>query len=107
MRLLTKGTRVLVEGRLVYGEIVDANGNTQNTTSIVASKRSVREYLWVSSAFCERGGGGELHISFFPFSRSWRDISDEVVFLGTRAKGKGDAETDDDHELPKSQESVL
>nr|CAG4642984.1 EOG090X0O5J [Evadne anonyx] len=31
-----KGNRVMVQGRLLYGEVTDSNGGTQNTVSIVA-----------------------------------------------------------------------
>lgn len=31
-----KGNRVMVQGRLLYGEVTDSNGTTQNTVSIVA-----------------------------------------------------------------------
>jgi len=31
-----KGNRVLVQGRILYGEVTDSNGTTQNTVSIVA-----------------------------------------------------------------------
>lgn len=33
-----KGQRVLVEGRIIYGEIKDTDGNARATTSIVADE---------------------------------------------------------------------
>lgn len=35
---MQKGTRVLVTGRLSYGQIVDGNGSVHQTTSIIAGK---------------------------------------------------------------------
>ena len=35
-RYLTKGQRVLVQGKISYGEVKDDSGNSQTVTSIVA-----------------------------------------------------------------------
>ena len=38
MKSMRRGARVLVEGRLVYGEVIDARGTPHTTSSIVAGE---------------------------------------------------------------------
>lgn len=42
-----KGNRVMVQGRLLYGEVTDSNGTTQNTVSIVADDIIYFKNAWV------------------------------------------------------------
>ncbi|XP_003742136.1 single-stranded DNA-binding protein, mitochondrial [Galendromus occidentalis] len=44
MKSLKKGSRVMVEGRLAYGEVIDARGSTHVTSTIIAN-----EVIYLSS----------------------------------------------------------